>query len=128
METSLYINTVEDFDKLETAMLSSERQVAEKLHIKPCTLRNERLQGAISFVKIRARYYYTDEQIEEYIRSKTIPSSKTATSRLPQAPKVPDRKTNSAAPIDDLRREAELRHAREIFRRGPRSPHYRPPE
>ena len=122
MGTSLYINTLEEFAKLETAMLSSERQVAERLRIKPCTLRNERLQGAISFVKIRCRYYYTDEQIKEYILSKTIPSN------LPPRPVSLDRKTTSATPIDDLHREAELQRARELFRRGPRSRHYRPTE
>jgi hypothetical protein len=66
-----FINAVEDFYQLEDAMLSAERDVAKKLNIKPCTLRNERLQGAISFVKIRRRYFYTEEQVEEYILSKT---------------------------------------------------------
>lgn len=73
-------------------MLSSEHQVAKKLRIKPYTLRNERLQGAISFVKIRCRYYYADEQIADYIRSKTIPVN------LPPRPVDPDRKT-STTPI-----------------------------
>ena len=38
-------------------MLSAERNVAKKLNIKPCALRNKRLQGAIGFVKIRGRYF-----------------------------------------------------------------------
>jgi len=118
-----FIITVEDFDQLEDAMLTAERDVAKKLNIKPCTLRNERLQGAISFVKIRSRYFYTEEQVEEYIRSKT---SRQTVPRQP--PATPTERYISPTPLDELRnasRAAALRSAMETFKRGPRSPNRR---
>ena len=131
MGQTLHITTVEEFDQLETAMLFTERQVAEKLHIKPCTIRNERLQGAISYIKIRSRYFYTEEQIEEYIRSKTIlskassPPTVTDTS-LPSIhhKSAPPANTLSSAEKDAIK-EATLRSARETFRRRPRGVRWR---
>jgi hypothetical protein len=120
-----FIITVEDFDQLEDAMLSTERDVAKKLNLKPCTLRNERLQGAISFVKIRSRYFYTEEQVEEYIRSKT---SRLIPPRQPPAIRPPAERDISSAPLEELRsasRAAALRSAMETFKRGPRSPNRR---
>jgi len=120
-----FINTVEDFDQLEDAMLSTERDVAKKLNIKPCTLRNERLQGAISFVKIRSRYFYTEEQVEEYLRSKT---SRLTMPRQPPTNPTPSERHISPTPLDELRnasRAAVLRSAMETFKRGPRSPNRR---
>jgi len=125
MTETRFIVTIEDFDQLENAMLSAEREVAKKLNIKPCTLRNERLQGAISFVKIRSRYFYTEEQIEEYIDSKTsrltaprgpLPASTTAKQ---------DTSTVSLSESQKIARAAALRSAMETFRRGPRSPNRR---
>jgi hypothetical protein len=120
-----FIITVEDFDQLEDAMLTAERDVAKKLNIKPCTLRNERLQGAISFVKIRSRYFYTEEQVEEYIRSKT---SRLTMPPQPPAIPTPTQRHISPTPLDELRsasRAAALRSAMETFKRGPRSPNRR---
>jgi hypothetical protein len=122
MRESLHITTADEFEQLETAMLFTERQVAERLHIKPCTVRNERLQGAISYVKIRSRYYYTDEQIEDYIRARTTPSK-----LPPPAPEyldpVPDSGRPSRTPEKpkrSARDEALLALAAETFRRRPK--------
>jgi len=120
-----FIITVEDFDQLEDAMLTAERDVAKKLNIKPCTLRNERLQGAISFVKIRSRYFYTEEQVEEYIRSKT---SRLIAPHRPLAPPTRNERDTSPAILTESQnavRAAVLRSARETFTRGPRSPNRR---
>jgi hypothetical protein len=125
MTETRFINTVEDFDQLEDAMLSAERDVAKKLNIKPCTLRNERLQGAISFVKIRTRYFYTGEQVEECIRSKT---SSLIAPQPPLATQTPAGQGTSTVPLSESQnaaRAAILRSARETFRRGPRSPNRR---
>jgi hypothetical protein len=131
---TLFINTVEEFDLLEDAMLTAERDVAKKLNIKPCTLRNERLQGAISFIKIRSRYFYTDEQIEEYLRSKTI-HLKPPEPVLAQPVNYPDRPSIRTPPIPPARtqssaekealKEAALRSARELFVRRPRGVRWR---
>lgn len=129
MTETLFINTVEDFDQLENEMLSAERNVAKKLNIKPCTLRNERLQGAISFVKIRSRYFYTEEQVEEYIRSKTsrLGTSQPPVAALPSAQQAPSARSlsESQTAARDAARAAVLRSARETFQRGPRSPNRR---
>jgi hypothetical protein len=122
MGESLHITTAEEFDQLETAMLFTERQVAEKLHIKPCTVRNERLQGAISYIKIRSRYFYTEEQIEEYIRARTT-TSKLTSPTLKEPDFVPESSRSNGTPEKpqrSARDEAILARARETFRRWPK--------
>jgi hypothetical protein len=125
MTETLFFNTVEDFDQLEDAMLSAERDVAKKFNIKPCTLGNERLQGTISFAKIRSRYFYAEEQVEEYIRSKT--SRLIAPQRALETPTPAEQGTSTIllSESQNVARAAALRSAMETFRRGPRSPNRR---
>jgi hypothetical protein len=110
-------------------MLISEREVAKKLNIKPCMLRTERLRGAIGFIKIGSRYFYTHEQIEEYLRSKTIrprppervlapPASYSDLPSIHARP-IPPARTQSSAEKEAMR-EAALRSAGETFVRRPR--------
>jgi hypothetical protein len=125
MTETRFINTVGDFHQLEDAMHSAERDVAKKLNIKLCTLKNERLQGAISFVKIRKRYFYTEEQVEEYIRSKT---SRLIAPQRPLPTPTPAQNGTSTRLLSESQnasRAAALRSAMETFRRGPRSPNRR---
>ena len=115
------------FDELDTAMLLTERQVAEQLHIKPCTVRNERLRGAISYVRIGCRYYYTQEQVDGYIREHTV---HTTSQRNKQPMPAPVRAKRSAkfSPAhlkadvpDEMQKQAARALVAEIFKRPPRS-------
>lgn len=105
-------------------MLLTERQVAEQLHIKPCTIRNERLRGEISYVRIRSRYYYIQEHIDEYISAHTAfananrkKGSMAGAAALP--PPVNSLQLESQPPSDAQKRAARER-IEEILRHPPR--------
>lgn len=130
---SIYMSSIDDFSWLgEDEMLFSEHEVAERLRIKPSSLRNERLHGAISFVKIRRRYFYTEEQIAEYIKSKTVAASLTMSRSVVTHPPREEYTRSKqqysgpeASPGQKARQEAIMRLAHETFKRGPRSPNRR---
>jgi NADH/NAD ratio-sensing transcriptional regulator Rex len=52
--------------------LLSEKEVAEQLRVKPCTVRNERVRGRLGFVRIGARIFYLPEQVEEYVERQKV--------------------------------------------------------
>lgn len=58
--------------QLELPDLLSVRQAAEILHVKPCTVRNERLRGKLGFVKIGMRIFYTRRNIVDYLERQQV--------------------------------------------------------
>ena len=60
------------FERLELPELLTVRQAAELLHIKPCTVRNERLRGKLGFIKIGAKFFYTRQQIADYLARQEV--------------------------------------------------------
>lgn len=49
------------------------RQAAERLGVAPYTIRSWRRKGVgPEYVKIGGRFYYTEKQIADYIRSRTV--------------------------------------------------------
>jgi hypothetical protein len=56
----------------ELPTLFDERQTAILLHVKPCTVRNERLRGKLGYVRVGRRILYTGEQIRSYLQQNSI--------------------------------------------------------
>ncbi|HEX4105801.1 MAG TPA: helix-turn-helix domain-containing protein [Rhizomicrobium sp.] len=115
------------FDELDTAMLLTEHQVAEQLHIKPCTVRNERLRGAISYVRIGCRYYYTHEQVDDYITEHTVRAT-SQRNKQPMPALVRAKPSVKSAPAqlktdapDEMQKQAARALVAEIFKRPPRT-------
>jgi len=52
--------------------LFDERKTAELLHVKTCTVRNERIRGKLGFTRIGKRIFYTQEQISEYLQRQSV--------------------------------------------------------
>ena len=109
------------FEYLEIAMLRTEREVAEQLRVKRCTVRSERLRRHISYVKVGYRYYYTQQRVDAYIRARSIAPvrepSEPHRARYIHKPGTIDAPTASARAA---RNEAVSKLAQEIFRRKPR--------
>jgi hypothetical protein len=112
-------------DELETPMLLTERQVAEQLHVKPCTVRNERLRGTISYVRIAYRFYYTQEYIDDYIREHTThavskPSERLVSHPATAAPAKATRARPDDSAFDEMRKQLARERVAEIFAKPPR--------
>jgi hypothetical protein len=111
-------------DELETAMLLTERQVAEQLHVKPCTVRNERLRGTISYVRVGCRFYYTQEYIDDYIREHTThavsqPSERSARPLASIASPRITRVQPKDSAVDEMRKQLARERVAEIFTKPP---------
>src|SRR6185437_1543962 len=52
--------------------LLNDREAAELLRVKPCTVRNERIRGKLAFVQIGARIFYTADQIAQYLERQKV--------------------------------------------------------
>ena len=52
--------------------LYDDKQTAAILHVKPCTVRNERKRGKLGFVKIGRRIFHTPEQISAYLLRQSV--------------------------------------------------------
>ena len=64
-----------DQPHLESAarsVLFDERQVAELLHVKSCTVRNERVRGKLAYTRVGRRIFYSREQIREYLERQSV--------------------------------------------------------
>jgi hypothetical protein len=55
-----------------SSVLLDERQVAELLHIKSCTVRNERIRGKLAYTRVGRRIFYSREQIGEYLKRQSV--------------------------------------------------------
>jgi superfamily I DNA/RNA helicase len=113
------------FDELETAMFLTERQVAEQLHIKPCTIRNARLRGGISYVRVGSRFYYIQEHIDDYIREHTNraisqQNEHQAISLALNTPAKTIRAMQRENALNETRKQLARERVAEIFKHPPR--------
>lgn len=108
-------------ENLETAMLLTEHEVAEQLHVKRCTVRNERLRGHIGYVKVGYRYYYTQDQVDDYIRVGSVaPTRKLSEPQRTRNNLKVDTTDETMATARAAHNEAVSKLAQDIFRRRPR--------
>ena len=56
----------------ETAMLMTEKQAAERLGVKPRTMRTLRQTGAIGWVPVANKPMYSDQQLHDYIANQEV--------------------------------------------------------
>jgi hypothetical protein len=52
--------------------LLDEREAAQLLRVKPCTVRNERVRGKLGFTPVGARIFYSIDQINEYLETQKV--------------------------------------------------------
>lgn len=109
--------------------LLDERRVADLLHVRPCTVRNERQRGKLGFIHIGARIFYTTALIAEYLQRQEVTAcagnpegkrrAKLVTIGSPKTPIARERATLGVEPgtIDQAVRHAVLALAQQTFRR-----------
>ena len=61
-----------DIGQIERSDLQNVRQAAELLHVKACTVRNERLRGKLGFVNVGVRIFYTPQHIADYLQRQQV--------------------------------------------------------
>jgi hypothetical protein len=113
----------------EGETLLDVRQAAVLLHVRPCTVRNERIRGKLGYFRVGAKIFYAQSQIAEYLESQRVtacvvvqenPSpARSATFGSAKIATVPEPKTLGAAPgtIDQAARLAVLALAQQTFTR-----------
>lgn len=74
--------TSDAHNKKEEAHILTEAETAHQLRRSVGTIRRQRRKGLIGYLKIGARVFYTQAQIDTYLESRTIePCIKTNTSK-----------------------------------------------
>jgi hypothetical protein len=53
-------------------VLLNDREAAELLRVKPCTVRNERVRKKLSFIRVGRRIFYSPEQIAAYVERQKV--------------------------------------------------------
>lgn len=108
-------------------MFLTECQVAEQLQVKRCTVRNARLKGAISYVRVGCRFYYIQEHIDDYIREHTIhatpqPSARSASATAVRPLTKSGRAPSSGGGVSEMQKRLARERIAEILKQPLRKP------
>lgn len=113
--------------------LFDERKAALLLHVKPCTVRNERVRGKLGYVRVGRQIFYTEEHIRQYLLQHSVSAVQKPSNGSNSVPLSRDNNEPMSNPgMKDIRREnrsdatsaadrrAASALAAEIFKRRPR--------